>query len=189
MIERTSVYFANWLVQHGANEEDTEVYAYAVECFLGSLVTFGSMLLIACFLHRFAAMVIWLLFWLPLRSFLGGFHASTHWRCYWGSLGVGIANILLYPLLPSLLIPIISLLSLCTVFQLAPVVHPNQPLSEVKYHKMKKAARRWIVIENILVLSLYWIQPQYASIAALAIFTGCLLAILSKITKFDLLNK
>jgi accessory gene regulator B len=180
MIEQLAVYFSNWLVGHGANEEDAEVYVYAIECFLGSAITFSSLLLVAILLDRFATMVIWLLFWLPLRSFLGGFHASTQGKCYWGSLAVGVLNILLYPLVPFLLIPAIAGLSLLTVFQLAPVSHPNHPLSTARHSKMQKMARWFIVIEIILVFLLYSIQPDYSKIAALAILTASLLAILGK---------
>lgn len=185
MLTAISEKFAQWLIANGANPDDEEIYAYGIECFLSSAITYGSLILLALFLDSLPGMLLWLAFWLALRYFLGGYHASTHWRCYWGSLAVGLINILLFPYLPEVLIPIIVLSGIIFVFRIAPVTHPHHPLSAPKHKRMRLYARIIILIEAALVLCLYLIFPAWAKMAALGILSAVFLSILGKLKSSD----
>lgn len=62
-------------------ETDYEIYLYALESFLSTLVNFLVLFSISLFLHITDYIIVYLLFFIPFRRYEGGLHAKTHFRC------------------------------------------------------------------------------------------------------------
>ena len=127
--------------------------------------------------------IIYLLFFIPLRTFSGGFHAGSHLKCYISSvllfgfsvfLGVYISTIL------QLLI-ITILFTCCTlaVLFIAPVEDKNKPLSEPEVKKCKAKVK--------VILCCFSQTQRYAVFIMLAVATVSILVGISKIV--DLAKK
>jgi len=177
MLSTISLKLAQLLTPKGSDPEDTEVLAYGLECFLSTFFTFGSLLIMAAIMKVLPWMLIWLAFWFPLRSFLGGYHASSHGRCYAGSMAVGFINMLLLPVLPAASVPFLLLTAIIVVFRIAPVTHPNHPLSTAKKIRMRKYALITVSVEGLIVILLYFLAPDFSKVV-ISMFTAALLAVI-----------
>lgn len=63
------------------DETDYEIYLYALEGFLSTLVNFLVIILVGIFFHIMDYVIFYLLFFIPFRCYEGGLHAKTHFRC------------------------------------------------------------------------------------------------------------
>ena len=63
------------------NQTDYEVYLYALESFLSTLVNFLVIILIGILFHITDYVLFYLLFFTPFRYFEGGRHEKNHVRC------------------------------------------------------------------------------------------------------------
>lgn len=164
--------FAAWIVSNGGSEDDLEVYAYGIECFLNTLLTFGIILAVGAITNRLLITIVWLIFFSPLRHSSGGLHAPNHIGCLILSLSIGIGCLIVNPFLSGAVWSwcfvfggLVS--SVIIVFLFAPVIHENHPVSEPKVEKIKKTARLTILIESILITILFFFSPSAISIAAI----------------------
>lgn len=62
--------------------EDHDIYVYGFELFLYTLLSTGSLLCIGFAFNRFLETVICLAMFYMSQTYGGGFHASTHARCF-----------------------------------------------------------------------------------------------------------
>lgn len=164
--------FASWIVSNGGSQEDHEVYAYGIECFLNTLLTFGLILVVGALLDRLLVTVVWLVFFSFLRHASGGLHAPNHIGCLILSLSIGIGCMIANPFLAVLgwnwIIILAGLIgSIVIVFLFAPVIHKNHPVSKARIPRIRKTARVTIMIESCLILLLFFFAPPLISIAAI----------------------
>lgn len=158
-----------------------EVYAYSIECITNISITFGCILLIGILLGKAESVLIWFLFFLPLRHTTGGIHASTRLGCFTISIVISVSSILLSPYLSGKLWFIIigSIFSIVVVFLLAPVIHHDHPVPKQRLQKIKKTARVIVLIETglliIFVINDYYNAASTAMIAMLAATVSTLL--------------
>lgn len=168
MLERLAFKLTDSLIAKGADPENREIYAYAIECLVSSAICYALLLIISAFIASFPDMLVWLLFWIPLRTNFGGFHAPTHSLCFTLSLILGTGGVLLakyfIPGLPVILV----CLAFCIVvtFLVAPVVHANKPASDKRQKQAKKTVRIVILCESAAILLVYFIFPQWVASAA-----------------------
>lgn len=132
--------------------EKREIYIYGLEVILlngGLLITFLIISLLCGELLNFFA---YLIFFLPMRLFSGGYHANTSERCFILStlmFGVSIAASKLIPLLYiSFIGKIIGAVSVIVILVLAPLINENNPLSQ------QQRKRNRIIICTLLLFDL-----------------------------------
>lgn len=168
-MERLAKKFADWMVNNGSSKDNHEIFAYAIECLLNTLLTFAIIIVIGFLVNRLLITVIWILFFLPTRHLSGGLHASNHIACLIFSVSFGTACMLIAPLIANIQWLIFAgiIFSIVTIFAYAPIIHTNHPLSDNKINKMKKGARILILIESILILTIYFYGTAGLSYAAL----------------------
>ena len=58
-----------------------EIYEYGLELISGDLINFAVVLLLSALLQNIGTGVLYLLCFVSVRLFSGGFHAKTHFRC------------------------------------------------------------------------------------------------------------
>lgn len=136
----------SFMIQKGVfSEDDREVYNYCFELLLSNLLNILATLLLAIIAGRLMETGLFLVGFLLLRRTAGGYHAQTHWGCFllWTSFICGFLTVLTFlprPYIPFLLVGCI-LLSLLTVFLLAPIEHENKPISKDDLRKFKRNSR------------------------------------------------
>ena len=141
MFYKASVYISDILEQQNKfNSEDKEIYRFGIQQSLNILLNILTTVIIGVSFGVILQSILFLICYMPLRSFCGGYHAKTHIRCYIYSV-VMITCILLFIKLFAfrmLWYEISVLISLLIIFLLAPVEDRNKPLN----HNEKKAFRR-----------------------------------------------
>ncbi len=187
MILKIANTWADWLVENGANSDDHEIYTYGAECMLNELFSDILLILTALIFHKTFEMILWMLFFTPLRIHLGGMHASSHLKCILSSILLSYLCIFSYPLveIPALM-GIILIVSFFIVYKIAPVVHPNHPVSENRMAQMRIRALVIILIETILTcISYEYFSEKVAGMATVSLFSVCLLAMMGNYLALD----
>ena len=117
---------------------------------LNTLIT----LLIAMISHTLPAMLTFTAVFMGLRKFTGGYHANSHLSCMLTLIVVmlifsyGICNVSeKYAWMISIGFVVVSI---PVIFNLAPVPHPNKPVSEEKGAKLKKRSRILVLLLSML---------------------------------------
>ena len=145
MISKLAKYIAHFFVVQKIVEEPKEaIYAYGMELLLSDVLNALIVLLISLISHTLPAVLVFTAVFMGLRKFVGGYHANSHLSCMFTLVVVmlifsyGICNV------PEKYAWVVSIgfvvISIPVVFNIAPVPHPNKPVSDGKKAKLKNAA-------------------------------------------------
>jgi len=141
MTHRAACMLTEWILSYNNDLVlNKSIIIYGIEAILSSII--GVVLLIGIsfiFNQRF----LWILFMLgfvPLRLYGGGYHAETHAICYFMTASVFLAAYTAALFLPFnwLLDAGLSVLSWIIIFRLAPVASKNKPLSDSQYTRNRR---------------------------------------------------
>lgn len=142
--------------------EKREIYIYGLEVILlngGLLITF---LIISLLCGEMINFIAYLIFFLPMRLFSGGYHAETSERCFILSTIMFGASIAASKLIPLLYIfntgRIIGVISVLVILVLAPLINENNPLNQTQ------RKRNRIILCTLLFIDLvfYILSCNYA---------------------------
>lgn len=146
--------------------EQRDIYIYGLEVILlngGLVLMFLTISLLFGVMINFWA---YLIFFLPIRIFSGGYHAKTSERCFVLSTvmyGLSIALIKFIPLLYTLWEwRIAGIVSLFVILVMAPLINENNPLSKTQ----RKRNRIIVYILLVLDLAFFILSCNYAWIIA-----------------------
>ena len=184
MLERLAIKITDLLVARGADPENKEVYAYAIEYILSNIVSYGMLLILAGIFNVLPTMLLFLLFWIPLRSNIGGLHAPSQALCLLLSaiFGIGAVLLAIYFVPGITMLLIFIALSIIVTFLIAPVIHPNHPVSEKRRLKGKKTARIVVIAESVIILLCFTYLPHWvASTGAYSVAFAVLFGVLGKL--------
>lgn len=184
MLEKPANRLVDYLISKGADPENREIYVYAVESILSSVISYGLLLILAAIFNLVPQMLLFFLFWIPLRSNWGGIHAPTQEICLVLSAVFGVGTVLLAVYFIPALTVILILLGICILltYLIAPVVHPNHPVSEMRLAYVKKVVRAVIIVECAAVVVFYFISLSWiSSIGFYSICMAVLFGLLGKL--------
>lgn len=122
-------------VQNGiVKENEKEIYAYGIR---NGIVLFANILVVLAFglvLSDVAGMLFFIVSYQLLRSYAGGFHLSTHARCFLFSIPMyGIsAWMIRFTAIPLYMTIFVLLGAGVVFFMLAPVEHKNKVLDAME---------------------------------------------------------
>ncbi len=136
---------ACFFVKNGlVDKEDEEVYAYGMEILLSAITNAVTALLIAVLTDTFFPCLLFLVSFVTMRIYAGGYHADTHLRCVITLIAAQSVFIFIIKTISidalTWCIPIFMAVSIPVMIIFAPVEHPNKPLSEKLKHKLRKKA-------------------------------------------------
>ena len=131
MLNKLAAKISSKMLQRGViSGELFDIYVYGFELVLSFLFSVAVMLFVGIVTNRILHTILFLLVFITLRSFTGGYHANTYGVCFMVTISVFIVTILLaeyinicwwyYLLLLSVGLPIIYIF--------APIEHHNKPL-------------------------------------------------------------
>ena len=164
----------------GVDEETREVYQYAFELILTTIIGFAAILAIAMLSIGIEYGIIFLIFFSSLRTVAGGYHADSYLKCFCVSCVMFVGVVIAYRILLSLDIragwlTIIAVVSGIYIILRAPVLHRNQPLNERKIQKNKQMAKIIVITELAVICLLAMVRID---LMIMAIISICLVTLL-----------
>lgn len=120
-------------------EDMFDIYVYGVELLLSFLFNTTIIMIAGILLGRILQTLLFLLIFVLLRSFTGGYHANTYSMCTFVTFLVYGGVLLLSELfVPSLLFyTILALVGLALMLIFVPIEHPNKRITEKQKRKYK----------------------------------------------------
>lgn len=149
-------------------EEEEAVYQYAFESLAGHICSFVTMFIIAflCGIPQYILLYILLMY--PLRTYSGGFHASTPGKCYVISTAMFVGMIAcegwISRYLSMGILTAVLLLCSAVVFVMAPAESANKPLNEKETGRYRTISRLLMAAEMVLILTMHILQLPSKSI-------------------------
>jgi len=133
--------------------EDKELYEYGLRQAASTLANVATTLIIGFIFGMILESILFMMSYIPLRSYAGGYHARTPVRCHIYSAGLIICVLLIvrYMSLNLMVIGALVLTASVIVFIFAPVADTNKPLDEVELKLFKKRTRIILFIEIGLI--------------------------------------
>lgn len=123
------------------DDNKCEIIAYGIEAILSTTLMVSIVLIISAIVGLFKECVVFLLAFMSLRIYTGGYHASNYLTCFLLLLIDGtIGSIILYfgQDIYRIFVPIAGSVAFATIILLSPLVDNNHLLSE----RQKKNSRR-----------------------------------------------
>lgn len=121
--------------------ENREIYRYGFQQGFTILLNIVTIVIIGLVLKSLLQALLFMMFYFPLRSYAGGFHAKTAIRCYVYSMVIIVMILLAIRFAPitNLIYTIITVISSVVILSLAPVQDHNKPLdqTERKVYKVR----------------------------------------------------
>ena len=120
--------------------EEQEVITYGLEAILATAVSVLCVVILSVLLHRVLECIAFLVAFMPLRTYSGGYHASSHMRCVLLLITVFLLEILILHIYDTPSKEVCWVFLLCSVLIvciLAPIIDINHPLSKKQAHENK----------------------------------------------------
>lgn len=145
----------NWLIIKGfANEEEKEIIEYGLYQGFLMLINILTTFFLGFIFNVLWQSIIFLISYMLLRTYAGGYHANTKNRCYILSVVIMIICFFLinnFELTMKFGV-LLSAISGILIFTLAPVANDVKPLEEVEVKIYKNKARKIFVIEFAIAI-------------------------------------
>lgn len=134
--------------------EDAELYIYGINQILVAMLNLSSALIVGLIFNVFLEVAIFMAAYIPLRSFAGGFHAKTPFRCYIFSVimltvvSIGMKRLFLMEWVYYVVLSVAALI----VLALSPVEDRNKPLDDIEHKIYKKRTIFIAAVELVIAL-------------------------------------
>lgn len=157
MFDKCGSRLAGVLSEHRViREEGKEIIVYGLDALLSTLANLVVIIVLGLLLGQFVQTVVFLVSFASLRVFAGGYHARTRLGCTATFIIIYLAGMALQHYTPDMLVMpaaiCLALVSLASVFALAPIEHPNRPFQDNEYRVFKVASRAVAGLETLLVI-------------------------------------
>ena len=138
--------------------EDKALYAYGVRQGIFMVINLMTTIFIGLMVGMVWQSIIFILAYIPIRSYAGGYHASSPLTCYLLSIPFMTAALLGVKWIPwnSHICFIALVCSGLIIVFLAPVEDSNKPLDQIE-HRAYKRKSCVILIIHISIMILFWL--------------------------------
>lgn len=155
------------------------VLAFGLELMIIAAVGIGMIIITSLILRRPWLWFPFLVGFVPIRKFAGGYHASTHVRCYIISTLVFLCCALtsIYISFSNLALLAISIITWLVVFAFSPVAANNKPLKKMQRIRNRRISLLIVSLEVTVAIGL--LMTKWIGEAAQILFLGAFSASLS----------
>lgn len=173
MLRRISEYIVDWQIRKSIlTGNQRVVYLYAYEVFLNQVINILIAFLLAFIMRAPMQVLVFIVSYIPLRSYCGGYHAETNGGCTIVSafliVLVCLAERAITGNLVFTLLPVALIISGGLIFRFAPVSSKNKPLDEEETARYRIRSR-WIwLAEAVIGLAFCFIWIRVSTIIALS---------------------
>ena len=176
----------DFLLKYNAIEKSyASVYIYGFQLVISFIGCVSCIIALSIFLNYFEQAIVFLLFFVPIRVFGGGYHAETYRNCFLltnctACICVASAKWLLHgsPILP-ILLGIMMLAIIIYIWRNVPAHTGNYELSKKTLVRNRKIARAILLIEMILIGAMYYVGQM--RLVYTAMVTTVMVALLIKL--------
>jgi len=162
------------------------VYVYGLEVLLLNLALIGTFLIVSMLFGAYVHFWAFLIFFIPLRIFSGGYHAETSEKCFILSMIMYIASLLTIKLIPllykSACAIAVGVIFTAVIFIFAPLVNKNNELTARQYARNKFIVRIILFFDLVSFAFCYFLNFKIA--ASELVFIG-MVGVLLLIAKFN----
>ncbi|NCB91744.1 MAG: hypothetical protein EOM40_04120 [Clostridia bacterium] len=162
----------NPLLNYICSQEEKEYVEYGLKQFMTSFIGVMVTLLVGKILGVCSKLVLFLLCFIPLRSYVGGYHAKTRGNCVILSMGIvfGVGVGYRYSFWNSLWFMILGVLSGIFIWKSAPIGNEKKQLSTYEKRKFRTKIHNmliWILGAYSLALYCRWDAFREAAVCAI----------------------
>ena len=161
--------------------EDKVLYTYGFHQAVVIIANIATTVFVGFIFDMVWQSIVFMLAYIPLRSYAGGYHAKTQLRCYIYSVLLISKVLLLVKFIPWTNPVTIGLLliSYLIIFILAPVEDSNKPLDKDEAIVYKRRTRLILWIEALIILLLWvFVLHQIVIVISVSMFAlACMLVI------------
>lgn len=154
------------------DKEEAEFYTYGIEITISSLINIILISLIGIITMHIIESIVFLVVFILMRSFTGGYHANTYIKCNLvTSISFAIV-LLIYKIIKYIslkVIILIAILQLITVFLLAPIENKNKPIENRVVHKIISTVLSLVLSTTSIILITKGIQLGLIILLTLAL--------------------
>lgn len=167
-------------IDNFSEEERNEIIRYGLQSIKSTFAMIIVLSFIGCIFHVFAQSIIFLICFMSLRKYAGGYHADTQGRCYVIStiIFVTACGVMRYVQMDYDIFLVLQTLNLLLLLLLVPVDNKNRKLEQWEKEKYGRKARIRVIIVYTLYMFLYMNGLQNVSVAigmAVLMVGGCVL--------------
>lgn len=154
------------------DDEHYEICRYGLQQGLNIILNVVTTLAIGVVLGMLWQAILFTVFYIPLRSNAGGYHAKTAIRCYLYSILLMISVLLaMEHLILSRFACIIMLFISCIIiFTFAPVEDSNKPLDSTEQFVYRKRTYLITVLEIVIFIVSFMLRMEQVSISVIWVF-------------------
>lgn len=188
MIERFSVALSQAWVEAGiVDSGDESLYRYGLELLLSTAINIVLIAIISVAFGHPWAFLPYLISFMPLRSFAGGYHARTHWLCILVSAGLYTISLLFVVLMNLgenvVGCIVVGVAVVITTWVLAPVSSENKPLSAFERRRSRRISRG--IAASLLAMDVIFAMAGATAYLAVRMFVcGEVIAMVLLITEY-----
>lgn len=148
--------FNSFMDKSVINKEDEDIYAYGTEIAVSYLINLIAIIIIGALTNMLIECIVFLIIFVPLRSFAGGYHAPNYQICFVISCFIVTAVLLItkYTAVHTdefILFSIIAIAGIL-IYILGPIEDKNKPLTEKENIHYKRKMKTILIIEFILAV-------------------------------------
>ena len=185
MFKKTSVRLTDLMQDNGIiQSENRKICEYGIRQLFTVLLNIFSDVFIGILFGMVSESIIFLIAYMSLRRFAGGFHSRSPVMCYVYSMIIIAVNLWMAKIWFSdkMIINILLLIGSALIFLLSPVEDMNKPLDTLEYKVYRKKCFFILIIEIICyaVISLVNLRKAAIMISA-AVFNLGLIVLLGKV--------
>lgn len=166
MINFLSKRIAVFFVQNGVIEQkDSDIYEYGFNLILSAIISILLVIIIGSIFELLPHTLLYLLFFIPIRSYAGGYHARTYFQCIFLFVAVFAVAVVITIFTPyeysNILILFFIIISMCLTYIFAPVKHENNPISEEEQGKYRSISLLLSVAYAMVLVIGLWVFPSF----------------------------
>jgi len=154
------------LVSNGTiSAEDKEIYEYGLKRIATTILNAVTTLIIGFIFCMIWQSILFMVSYVPLRSYVGGYHARTPLRCYIFSIILTVCVLLSIKYIPhnNILFYALTIISGAVVFVFAPIGDENKPLDETEIKVFKKRTKIILFTEIVLIILFLILKLNFIS--------------------------
>lgn len=166
--------------------KDKELYSYGLHQGLIIISNMITTIIIGAVLGVIWESIFFMMAYIPLRTFAGGYHSKTQMRCYlfsivFTSVTLGIIRFIKWSNIINFGMAIVACV---IIFTLAPVEDSNKPLDQIEIVMYKRRTRAVLFAEfSILLLTIIFSLRQIPICITVSLVALSIMLILGKIKK------
>lgn len=181
MINRISAKILNFISKYvNILPEMKEVYQYGIEITVSTILNITLVLSCSLILKDIFVGITYLFIFIFLRSFTGGYHATTYFRCNLTMITTFLITFVLYKIITYFAVPFyicesVALLNLIPIVICSPVSNKHKPLTDVQKKRSQKLS---IIISSVLLLIGLILYILKITVGAMIIMTVTMISVL-----------